>query len=69
MNNFKMLPCATTSLSQSQFFGSGQLLKSEQVWNKCCMLVDKMEYKARQHLHAASDLDAGQAIYEPTNRE
>ena len=25
-----------------------------------------MEYKARQHLHAASDLDAGQAIYEPT---
>ena len=45
------------------------IIKSEQVWYKCCMLVDKMEYKARQHLHAASDLDAGQAIYEPTNRE
>lgn len=45
------------------------IIKSEQVWNKCCMLVDKMEYKAKQHLHAASDLDAGQAIYEPTNRE
>ena len=33
------------------------------------MLVYKMEYKARQHFHASSDLDAGQAIYEPTNRE
>ena len=43
------------------------IIKSEQVWNKCCMLVDKMD--TRQHLHAASDLDAGQAIYEPTNRE